>query len=143
MKKSTQLMFAIALNGIVAFIIGSCFYLDVRADTGVGGATRIERGTSLDARNVSPSSTTGTTLFSASIVRPDGMCFNNTSTIVWIGTVSATIDRQTHTNILQGAPILASSTFKLDGQLTGAVYATCDVGVAACNMRCLDGKVAE
>lgn len=143
MKTKTQILFSLFLTGIVAFIIGTCFYLDVRADTGRENATRIERGETLTLNNVSVSSTTGAAIFAASFKRPDGLCFNNTSTTVWVGSVTATIDRQVHTNIIQGIPVLSSTTFKIDGQFTGPIYATCNDGVAACEMRCLEGTVAQ
>lgn len=111
------------------------------ADTGHEGATRIERGSYAGTRKVTGSSTAGTEFFAADVKRPDGLCINNTGSTVWIGTTSATQHQTTHENISIGIPVMSTQTFKLDGSYTGNLYFTCDIGVASCEFRCLDGLV--
>ena len=114
-------------------------------DRGVhaAGSVQVETGNFPDVRRVTMSSTTGTALFSGSTNRADGACRSNSSTTVWIGTVSAAVNGQYHTNIVNGTFILSSEPFKLDGRFTGWWYGTCDVGVASCEARCLDGLVTN
>ena len=111
------------------------------SDTGHEGATRIERGSYPEMRVVSLSSVTGTNIFPTSTKRPDSICKNYGSTIIFIGTNTATTHGSTHANIVSGFPIESSATFKLDGSFTGYFSATCDQGVSSCQMRCLDGLV--
>ena len=111
------------------------------ADSGVEAATRREVGSFLDARRVTLSSTTGTALFPASTKRPDGTCRAMGGYVIWVGTVSATVNGTSHTNITEGFPVYSSETFKLDGSLSGVVYGTADTGVSSVDVRCLDGKV--
>jgi len=116
-------------------------FYKLQADTGHEGATRIERGSYNNVRLVSGSSVAGTEFFGASTKRPDGICRNNTGSTVWIGTVSAAQYATVHSNIGNGFPVLSTETFKLDGSNTGAWYFTCEIGIAACEFRCLDGLV--
>src|SRR3990167_1978561 len=113
----------------------------LKADTGWDQAARIERGSYIAIRSISISSNTGTELFSDSVKRPDGLCFNNTAATIWIGTTSATLENVEHSNITNGFPLLSSSTFKLDGSMSGTVYATGGIGQSAQNVRCIDGLV--
>ena len=130
---------------IFLVVVGLCICADIIgktwADSGYEAATRIERGSYIDIRVVSVSSTTGATLMSASVKRPDSICYNNSASTVFIGTTSATMDAVTHSNITNGFPITSSATFKLDGSMSGNVYATADIGVASVNVRCIDGLV--
>ena len=89
---------------------------------------------------VTAASNTGTAFLSPDLKRMDAILFNNTSAAVWIGTTSATIDRNTHSNISMGIPILSSATFSLNGVMSDALYVTCNPGTAACAVRVLEGK---
>ena len=122
---------------VLSFILPALSY----ADTGHEGATRKESGSYGDTRKVSGSSTTGTAFFSPTVKRADGTCFNNTSSTVWVSTDSTTQHNVVHSNIGFGFPVLSSSTFPLDGNFTGELDMTCDIGIAACEFRCVDGKV--
>jgi hypothetical protein len=132
MDKTLKLTFF----ALVALFGGSFL---VSADTGHEGAARIERGSYNDVRKVTLSSTTGTALWDASVKRPDSVCYNNSASTVWIGTVSASEFTLAHPNIAEGFPIVSSGTFSFDGSHTGAVYATSEA--AAAEMRCFDGLV--
>lgn len=113
------------------------------ADTGQDAATRVERGAYIDTLKVTGSSVTGTAIFSASTTRADGTCFNNSATNIWVSSNTTTQHNQVHTNIAFGYPVLSSATFPLDGQMTGSVAFTCDIGVAACEVRCVEGRAAR
>ena len=140
MNDSKRLLILV-LGGALVVALAAIFQEPAKADTGSEGATRIERGSYAAMRKVAVSSTTGTALWSASRKRPDGLCYNNSSTTIWVGTVTATMNGKLHSNITEGFPLLSSSTFRLDGSFTGALAATCDVEVTACELRCLDGLV--
>lgn len=138
----------IVLVGIGFVLIGSLGdYKKLSADTGFGSATRVERGSSVVVQSISLSSTTGTTIWAASIMRPDGILFNNSNYTIWIGTDSLTYNGVAHPNITNGFPVLSSGTFRLDGQMTGAVYATLDTQAAGtavtANVRVLNGTVPQ
>ena len=127
---------------ILAAVIGMGIMSDnIKADTGHEGASRREMGSYAETRLVTLSSSTGTNLFGASVSRPDGMCFNNTSGTIWIGTTTATATAVPHSNMRMGFPLLSSSTFRLDGSFTGTIAGTCDAGVLSCTLRCVDGLV--
>jgi len=127
-------------SGFIAFCILQ-FAIPVLADTGHEGAVRTERGSYADTFKVTGSSTTGTNIFSVKTKRADGTCFNNTSSTVWVSTNATTQHNTTHSNITFGIPVLSSSTFPLDGNFTGSLAMTCDIGVASCEFRCLEGLV--
>ena len=135
------------MNRLIRFLLAVSVILQfancnlLLADTGHEGATRIERGSYPEMRVVSISSTTGTNIFVANTKRPDGLCRNNSSVTVYVGTNTATTHGSYHANIVSGFPVLSSETFKLDGSFTGSLAATCDVGAASCEFRCLDGLV--
>lgn len=112
-----------------------------KADSGYEAATRVERGAYIDIAKVTGSSVAGTAFIAANTKRPDGLYFNNTASTVWIGTTSATMLAVEHSNITNGMPWLSSSTFKLDGQMVGALYFTCNIAVSACEVRKLEGLV--
>lgn len=103
-------------------------------------------GNSMTVASVNVTSFTGTALWSAAANRPDGVLFNNSAFTIWIGTDSnaynsiGTASPQ-HPNITNGFPVLASSTFRLDGSYTGTMYGTADVGAATLNIRILNGQV--
>ena len=98
-----------------------------------------DKGSYMDNFTVSPSSVAGTAVWSASQKRMDSLIFNNTSTTIWLGEVSATQDNQTHDNITGGIPLLSSATLTLDGRWTGGdIYATCDQEVASCELRVME-----
>ena len=112
------------------------------ADTGADLATRIERGTYLAVRKVTADTVKGTALFESSNLRPDGMCRNVSGYTVYVGTVSANEGgASTHSNEVNGFPVLHNETFRLNGGYRGALYATCNSATASCELRCLDGLV--
>jgi len=98
-------------------------------------------GTYPGARRVMISSYTATALLADNAKRLDSLCFNNGLYTIWIGSVATAANGTTHTHIINGFPVLASSTFRVGGILTGVVYATCDTGIASCEMRCFDGLI--
>ena len=122
---------------IILGLMGYAEHKMSHADTGHEGATRIERGSYMDVRIISVTSTTGTAFFAASVKRPDGRCYNNSASTIWVGTVSATAQTN-HPNIQNGFPVLSSTTFNLDGSMTDAIYGTSDSGVGTLNVRCID-----
>lgn len=138
MKKALGLMFGwMALVAWVVVSLGS----PIKADTGMDMATRKELGSYAETGSVAGSSTTGTEFAASGNRRPDGMYFNNSVGTIWIGTVTATRNNQTHDNISGGFPILSSATFSLGGQFRGSIAFTCDIGVTACQVRKFEGKV--
>lgn len=98
-----------------------------------------DKGTYVDIAKVTGSSIAGTAFASNSMKLMDEIYFNNTASVVFIGTTSATLDRVEHSNIANGFPILSSATFNLGGKFTGAMYLTCNSGVATCEVRRLGG----
>ena len=130
----------LGLSGAFAALVGLMSSIG-KADSGREAAARTERGSYIETRSVDVSSTTGTALFAASVLRPDGLCRNNSASTVWVGTTSATTNNAIHSNILIGFPVLSSETFKLDGQMTGVVYGTSGQGLGTLNLRCVDGLV--
>lgn len=137
-RQISHMAYALAAAFLLAMIFEA---RGVRADTGHEGATRKEIGRTPFVSRVTGSSVAGTSFFSDSVSRPDGTAFNNTSSTIWVGTVTATQDRVTHSNIGQGYPVLSSGTFPLDGSFTGSWYFTCDAGVSACEIRTAEGRV--
>lgn len=114
----------------------------VQADTGWEGATRKEQGSYLAAYYVRGTSYTGTAFVDASVKRPAGIYFNNTASAIYIGTTTAlSVEANDHTNRKIGFPVLASSTFRLDGSFTGDMYFTCEASTAFCEIRKLEGLV--
>ena len=132
-ERLVKAIFAVCLIGLTGSLL--------MADTGREGATRIERGSYIETRSVDVSSTTGTALMAASTLRADSICRNNSASTVWIGTTSTTIENAIHSNISLGFPVMSSETFKLDGQMTGVVYATSGQNLGTLNLRCIDGLV--
>lgn len=106
------------------------------ADHDIKAAT--DRGTYIETASVTGSSVAGTAFASANAKRMDGAYFNNTATTVWIGTTTATINGTVHSNITIGFPVNSSSTFTLDGVMSGAVNFTCNQGVATCEVRSIE-----
>lgn len=131
----------IGISAVIIPIALAIGYNVSHADTGHEGATRKEIGSYADVRRVTGSSVAGTEFFSASIKRPDGSIVNNTASTIWIGTMSATQHNTMHDNIRSGYPVTSTQPFKLDGSMTGNLYFTCDVGVASCEVRAIDGLV--
>lgn len=128
---------------LIAALIFTSFS-KVQADTGSEAATRKEEGSSITVASITLSSTTGTSIWAASRNRPDGVLFNNSAFTIWIGTDSLTYNGVTHPNITNGFPVASSGTFRLDGAMSGAVFATSDTaaGAASVNVRVLSGSVA-
>ena len=128
-------------------IVGLAFVANDRlalADTGHEGATRKEIGSYPEMYKYTGSSVAGTAYFSATTKRPDGFCYNNTGTDVWVGSVTATQRGSAsflHDNINVGFPWKSSTTWSLEGSFTGAWYFTCAPTVSTCEVRCLEGKV--
>lgn len=128
MKKIILTFMAVVVAGIFAGI--------TVADTGYEGATRIERGSYVQSRAVAISSSSATLFLPPSKSRPDSLCKNYSAYTVFIGsnvagTYLATI----------GLPVGASEYFKLDGSMTGPVYALGEGGSSGVEIRCLDGMV--
>lgn len=124
------------LVAILALFCGSI----AGADTGHEGATRVEIGSYIETAVVAGTSVTGTAFITASVKRPDGVYFNNTSTTIWIGTTTATAQTN-HSNTTIGFPVLSSATFRLSGSMTGTLAFTCSNGTGACEIRRLEGLV--
>lgn len=128
-------------NKLIAFIaaifIGLLIFGETHGDTGWEGATRKECGQKSETYQVTGTSYTGTAVFAASIKRPDGAIFNNTSSTVWVGSVTATsVGTTIHNNIARGFPILSSATYSMGGNYTGGdLSVTCDKGVSTCEIR--------
>jgi hypothetical protein len=139
MKKMEKLALGLTIAMLGLLACTEIFINTAKADTGWQSATRKALGSYINVRLVTLSSTTGTALFDATHLRPDGMCRVNDANTVWIGTVAATVNSEEHYNIVNGFPILSSETFKLNGSMTGAIYGTCGTGVSSCELRCIDG----
>ena len=126
-RKTLGLFVAFALLAIVG---------QLRADTGSLNAVRKAIGNAANTYQFTGSSFTGTTFFVAESTRPDGVGFNNSSTIVWVGSVTATtLLTVIHNNIARGLPLSASSYFRLDGSFLGSLNFTCDANIPACEVR--------
>ena len=136
MKLKEKLFLSLCALGVAAVLVSQSF-----ADTGHEGAVRKESGTYGQVFKVTGSSVAGTSFFSATVKRADGTAFNNTSSTVWIGTITDTQNNRIHDNIEEGYPLLSSATFMLDGNFTGIWYFTCDSGVASCEVRTVEGRV--
>ena len=114
------------------------FFSMARADHDTKAA--IDRGTYAETASVAGSSTTGTAFLAGdNAKRMDAIVFNNTSSVVWIGTTSATAQTN-HENTRIGLPVLSSATLSIGGVFSSALYFTCDGGVSACQVRVLEGK---
>lgn len=131
----------ILLALVAGLVVLAGFRTPTQADTGWDGATRKEVGRYPETGRVYGSSVAGTEFMAATKNRPDGMYFNNTSSVIWIGTTTATRNNQHHDNILIGFPILSSATFSLNGAFSGATSFTCDREVAVCEVRKFEGRV--
>ena len=134
MKKMTDLLGA----AISVFLLMQLVSQPL-ASKGWEDAVRIDQGTYVGTRQISLSSTTGTTLWASTSKRPDGTCrFSGT---VWISTISATQHNQTHEAISIGLPVYSTETFNLGGSFTGDLFATGDTGVATTKAYCIDSLV--
>lgn len=140
MKLSEKAVLAACVLGLAALCVVEN-RKPASADTGYEGAVRTERGSYGQVFKITGSSIAGTAFFSNSVKRADGTAFNNTSSTVWIGTITTTQQNRIHDNIEEGFPVLSSGTFPLDGNFTGTLYFTCDVSVASCEMRTVEGRV--
>lgn len=126
--------------GVLLCALGNIAMLD--AETGWENATRKSIGETITVASVDVDSFTGTALFSASFKRPDGSVFNNSAFTIWVGTVTGTYSAPyQHPNITTGFPVLASSTFRLDGSYTGVLYGTSDATRGTINVRTISGTV--
>src|SRR5260221_2963729 len=103
------------------------------------GAIRKDIGNNISVTSINLSSTTGTVIWAPSTQRPDGILFNNSAFIIWLGTDTITTNGTLHTNITNGFPVASSGTFRLDGSMTGQITATADQGVASVNIRIMNG----
>ena len=126
--------------GLIGFVIAMTLsaILITFADSGHEGATRIERGSYVQSRNVAISSFTPTEFIADSVKRPDSICKNVSAYTIHIGSAASGI-------ILRdiGLPIGASEYFKIEGSMTGSISALGADAIAssAINIRCLDGLV--
>ena len=136
--KNKQLGIAYSIVFIIPFLLLGI--LPSSADTGHEGATRIERGSYMETAVVTGSSITGTAFINSSVKRPDGAYFNNTASVIWLSTVTAT-HQTAHEAFRIGFPIASSATFSLDGSMTGTMAFTCNQTVATCEVRRIEGKV--
>lgn len=123
-------------NWILAFALLCFGSVHALADAQMN--VSLDRGTYVETAAVAGTSVTGTAFASAAIKRMDGIYFNNTSSFIWIGTATATTQSD-HANMTGGFPVLSSSTFSLDGLMSGSMTFTCSAGVAACQIRRLEG----
>lgn len=121
---------------IAAICFAGVFNTFVSADSGYEGATRIERGRYVQSRVVSISSFTATAFVPATVSRPDSICKNVSSFVVYVGSAAAS-----DTLNVIGLPLGASEYLKLDGSFTGAMYATSAPGTSGVKIVCLDGMV--
>lgn len=143
-EKMRQTFFMV--TGLLLFSMGISlsFMGNAYADASDATSTKANRGSQISIRTISISSTTGATVFSASLKRFDGSCRNNSGYTIYIGTDSGTY-QQNHPNYGNGFPILSTETFKLDGEMTGAVYGTLEPKGAGnpitADLRCIDGIV--
>ncbi len=120
----------------------ACILAELMAPTAEANyqmTTRNYVGSYIQTYVVSGSSDTGTAILTGNSKRADSMCFNNTSSTVWIGTTSTSIPMDEHSNIEIGFPIISSATFSLGGAMTDLMYLTCNTGVSACELRCMEG----
>ena len=128
----------------IGFMVAALVVLAVGAmaqGSGIENAQWIGGASYIDVRSVQVSSGSGAALFSASRKRPDASCRNNSAFTIFIGTDSGNYVTQ-HPNILNGYPVLSSETFKLDGAMSGSVFATANSAQSlSVNVRCIDGLV--
>lgn len=132
---------AFLLLGSVAIALIILAIKPARSESGWEGSVRKEIGRTATTAVVTGSSVTPTAIFSASVSRPDGLVFNNTSSTVWLSTLTVAMNGTTHSAILFGVPLLSSTTFRLDGSYTGTFTFLCDKGVATCEVRKLETAV--
>ena len=121
------------------FLMAALICLGVNARADHDQKCALDRGTFVATSVVTGSSTTGTAFISANSKRMDGLFFNNTASVVWVGTTSATI-QEGHSNLGLGVPVLSSATIALDGIMSDALYFTCNAGVSACEGRVFEGR---
>lgn len=126
------------MKSLLVALILTLFAGSARADHDQKAA--IDRGTFIETAVITGSSVAGTAFASASIKRMDAVYFNNTATVVWIGSTTATLNGGTHSNITTGIPLLSSATLSLGGVMSGAIAFTCNAGVATCEIRRLEGS---
>lgn len=142
MRKDMKIVFLLSIAMGLLALFGT---YHVKAETGWENAQRISVGETLQTRQLTGSSVTPTALFSASFKRPDAMCLNNSSNEIWLGTTTEAGASNgagvPNSNIQIGIPVLASSTFRLGGSMTGSLSFNCTSGIASCDVRCLDGVV--
>lgn len=133
MKRFDKLFLALA-------VVFSAWAFTVKADTGYESAPRKEIGRYGQFRHVSITTYTGVSMFDSTFNRADGVCFNNSAYVIWLGSSTRTMTANTlHPNFIDGFPILSSATFSLDGSFTGTITATCNPGATTCDVRCIDG----
>ena len=142
MKRIEKLVWCLSILGVL-FSVSAPLVFKAQAQQAYQKAQRIERGRYGGTYLVSGSSVAGTALISPNVMRPDGLCRNNGSTTIWIGTVTATQHNTIHDNVRTGIFLKSSDTFTLDGSFTGEWDMTCDTGVSACEMRCAEGLTRQ
>lgn len=137
MNESKMTKLCAFVLGLAVLIQGFGPFQPAQAQQGWESAVRILEGEYVSPRVVTGSSVAGTAFWPATKLRPNSICRVNGAYIVWVGSVSSTLNNQVHTNILQGFPVLSTETIT-SASLTGNAYFTCDPGVSTCEVRCLD-----
>lgn len=124
--------------GLCAMFMSIGLVHSVMADTGHEGATRTESGSYIETRRIIISSTAGTSLFAATVRRPDGNCrVLAAGNVIYLATTSATQNGRTHANIQVGYPVYSTETIKL-GSMTGDMLATAGIEQSNVEVRCID-----
>lgn len=124
----------VIICGVVSILLYFGRFAKLVADTGFQDAVRIEMGSYAQTRVIVMANNAPTTISSASVKRPDMLCFNNSASTLWISTGAAGV-----TAVYMGVPVLSSATFRL-GAFTDAVSGTLDTSGTG-DVRCWDGLV--
>ena len=119
----------------------AAIFLGVNAQAQFDSRVAVSLGGRVETATVTGSSIAGTAFVSAGNSSLDIALFNNTAVAVWIGTTATTIHGTNHSNVTMGFPVTASATFRLNGSMSGAMYVTCGVEVATCNLRVFEAKI--
>lgn len=118
-----------------------CLGSSARADSEM--KVTLDKGSYIQVASVTGSSVAGTAIMTANPKRVYVIMstLNNTGlgTTVFVGTVTATQNGVTHSNITNGLQVASSSTFILDGAMTDTAYFTCPIGIGSCVVRVLEG----
>lgn len=111
------------MKKLLSFLILLASVASARADFPDSGVVR-RAGAALETSNVSCSSFTATQIFVADPWDANADIMNNSAFTLWIGS-------NTNTLFFTGFPILASTTYTLDGRFTGSIYGMVESGASA------------